>query len=506
MTRVRASIASFDRWRRRASRHTRRLGIVAVSALLAAACGGGSDDPQALQISADPARTSPAPDGVVVDSEASSAYASLDLSFLDASASSSELPSAVPDGLEVGFTEEGHPYRGSADATVTLIEYSDYACPFCGRYTAQNVPALLEEYGVTGQVRFVFREFPLEGIHPTAPVAHAAALCAGEQGAGLYWAVHDEIFARQADWTQLPDPTEVLAEIASSVGVEMGAYAECVGSGRHDEEIVATVEEARSLGFNGTPSFVFTSASIDQDFTMIGARPLEEFSSWLDALLAGEPPPDDEAEQGEDEPAELPFWFSPEGRSADPDRVGFTRGGDPYRGSPEAPMTVIEFSDFQCPFCLQQYVESEPTTKAELIDTGQVMWIYKHLPLAIHEQAPLAAAAADCAGEQGRFWDMHDALFESVEQWGNENAEAVFGELALSIGLDAGRFTACLESRASLEGVVSDLFQARALGVQNAPSFVVFAEGQERGTLAEGFVEGDQFVRAIKSQLETVEG
>ncbi|MEA3511559.1 MAG: thioredoxin domain-containing protein, partial [Actinomycetota bacterium] len=66
-------------------------------------------------------------------------------------------PSA-PDGLEVGFTEEGYPYRGSPNAPVTLIEYSDYACPFCGRYTAENVPALLEQYGVTGDVRFVFRD------------------------------------------------------------------------------------------------------------------------------------------------------------------------------------------------------------------------------------------------------------------------------------------------------------------------------------------------------------
>ena len=86
---------------------------------------------------------------------------------LDLSALGAEEPSVSSDGLEVGFTAEGYPYRGSSDATVTLVEFSDYACPFCGRHTAQTAPLLLEQYGTTGQVRSCFREFPLVSLHPT---------------------------------------------------------------------------------------------------------------------------------------------------------------------------------------------------------------------------------------------------------------------------------------------------------------------------------------------------
>ena len=207
-----------------------------VVALTLAACGdsGGAEEPFVLDIPADAALASPAPETTATTAapaDDAAGFAPLDLGALGDNASSSA-PTSVPAGLEVGFTEEGYPYRGNPDATVTLIEYSDYACPFCGRYTTQNAPSLLEQYGATGQVRFIFREFPLVSLHPTAPVGHAAAFCAGEQGAEAYWAIHDEIFARQAEWSNLPDPAPFFNGLAESLGVDMTAFAECLGSGR----------------------------------------------------------------------------------------------------------------------------------------------------------------------------------------------------------------------------------------------------------------------------------
>src|SRR5262249_32751576 len=86
-------------------------------------------------------------------------------------------------GTPVGFTADGHPFRGNPNAPLILVEYSDYLCPFCERYVRLTLPALLEQYGRTGQVQFVFHDFPLASLHPTAPRGAVAATCVAEQGA-----------------------------------------------------------------------------------------------------------------------------------------------------------------------------------------------------------------------------------------------------------------------------------------------------------------------------------
>lgn len=483
--------------------------VVLAASLVASACGGEGGEPAALRITADPGRSSPAPDDVAViadpaDPGHTPTYAPLDLGFLDASASSSELPSAVPEGLEVGFTDEGHPYRGNPDAAITVIEYSDYACPFCGRHTAQTSPALLEQYGVTGDVLFVFREFPLVSIHPTAPAAHTAALCAGEQGADLYWAMHDAVFEQQDDWTVLQDPTDFMADLAAGLGVEIGSYDECVASGRTIEIIADGVQDAEALGFQGTPSFEFTSADLEDTYTLIGAQPLEQFNAYLDALLAGEAP-SDPAEVGESpEEAQLPYWANPDsGLAADPERPGRTIAGDFYKGDPSAPVVVIEVSDFECPFCRSHTLDVQPSVDEALVETGEIMWVYKHLPLAIHPHAPIAAAASECAGDQDLFWSMHDALFEQVERWATDHAEQELVAIGVDIGVDEGMFRECLAGRAALERVLSDQSDVRDVA-NSTPTFLIVRGG--RGFRVEGSREAEQFVQLLRSQIEAGAG
>ena len=123
-------------------------------------------------------------------------------------------------GLTVGFTESGRPYIGDPGAPITLDEYSDYLCPFCGRHFRETYPLLLDDLVATGKVRLVFHEFPIPALHPTAPTGHQAALCVAEQGAAHFWAMHDALFARQSDWNSLPDPTEFVARLAAEAGAE----------------------------------------------------------------------------------------------------------------------------------------------------------------------------------------------------------------------------------------------------------------------------------------------
>jgi len=492
--------------------------LAVAGGLIAAACGDtGSAETTTfptVSIPADAEQLSPSvssttgPDQPAEPTAEEGTYAPLDLGFLGGNASSSEIPSAIPPGLEVGFTEEGFPYRGSSDATVTLIEYSDYACPFCGRHTVQNVPALLEQYGVTGEVRFVFRDFPLTGLHPTAPAAHTAAICAGEQSAEFYWAVHDEVFARQAEWTGLPDPTEFLTSLGQGLGVEMTAYQDCVSSGRTGPEIEAGVAAAQALGFNGTPSFQVVADGLEDAYNLIGAQPVQVFQNYLDAVLAGEVPDGAQAAAGpgeQPEPPGLPVWADREtGLLPDPDRPGVNLAGDYYKGDPAAPLVVIEFSDFECPFCADHVLEAQPAIDAALVDTGEVMWVFKHLPLPIHPNAPTAAAASECAGDQGRFWEMHDALFATAEQWAGAGADTEAALLALAgdVGLDTTAFETCFTGRDALERVLADSADARGI-ISQTPSFVLI-EG-DRGTLLEGSRPADQFVTLLQSRIDQLD-
>jgi protein-disulfide isomerase len=483
------------------------------TALVVGACGDGGQsqggDYPAIEIPADPEQASPATAPGDPDPEAATGgtYAPFDLGFLGPNASASEIPSAVPAGLEVGFTVDGFPYRGSADAPVTLVEYSDYACPLCGRHTAQSAPTLLADYAATGRVRFVFREFPLVGLHPTAPVAHTAAVCAGEQSAELYWAVHDEIYARQADWTSLPDPTEFLAGLATDTGVDVSVFQECVDSGRAAQVIGTAVAEAEALGFNGTPSFQLIADGFEDSYKVIGAQPLEVFQGYLGALIAGEVPAGAQAAQDPgEEPAGVPLWADREnGLQPDPDRPGVNLAGDHYRGDPDAPIVVVEFSDFECPFCAQHALQVQPEVDEALVHTGQVLWVFKHLPLEIYPSAPAAAVAAECAGDQEQFWQMHDLLFESVAQWAGEgvDTDAALVGLAGDLKLDRDVFEQCLAGREALERVLADLGDARGI-ISSTPSFIVLRGDQ--ATLLEGAMPAEQFLAALRELLAAETG
>jgi protein-disulfide isomerase len=484
--------------------------LIAIT-LLVVACSSDGEAQDAnyptLEVPSDSDLTTPAPEDStsrVTSEDDGSPPPTLTLPEPGGSVAPSGTSSATIVGFEVGFTDEGYPYRGNPDAPVTLIEYSDYACPFCGRYTEQNLPTLLEQYAASGQVRFVFRDLPLVSLHPTAPKAHTSAICAGEQGAVLYWAVHDEIFARQAEWTSLPDPTDYFAGLAGGIGVDAAAYQECVESGRSNADVDTSVTEARALGFNGTPTFQLTADGLEDTYTLIGAQPLETFQSYLNSLLAGEEPSEaQEPASGQaSEPVGLPVWADTEtGLQPDPDRPGVNLAGDHYKGNLDAQLVVIEFSDFECPFCRDHAIETQPAIDEDLVDSGDVLWVFKHLPLDSHPSARVAAVAAECAGDQGQFWEMHDLLFETVGDWASDDTDTDTALIDLAAGqsLDQSAFQQCFASRAALERVLADMSDARGI-ISQTPSFVVI-QG-ERGSLMQGSIPADEFVASLRDRLD----
>ncbi|MBP6017188.1 MAG: thioredoxin domain-containing protein [Candidatus Promineofilum sp.] len=416
-----------------------------------------------------------------------------------AAGSTNERPTALSDeaggsaaavdgmGITVGFTDEGRPYRGDLNAPVVMEEFSDFQCPYCSRFTSDTMPSLLQNQIAAGQVVLVFHDFPLTTIHPQAAAAANAARCAGEAGAAAYWAMHDRLFVDPAEWSN-NGANDVFLRYAQELGVAQEGFASCLEENRHGDAVDEDVALGRSRGVSSTPSFFLN------DQPVIGAYPLDYFNQAIAAVSAGQTvAAEPEAPQG---PAVRP---TPATLVMD-DFAG-------ERGDPNAPVTIIEFTDLQCPYCVRHATETLPLIITELIDTGRVHYVVKDFPLdAIHPEARRAAVAARCAAEQDAYWEMHDELFARQPEWSGqgEGATAVFAALAADLSLDADAFAACLDSGRHDAVIQTNQDEGVALGVQGTPAFFIngfpvsgaqpfelfeYAVGlAEEGTLADAYV------------------
>ncbi len=177
-------------------------------------------------------------------------------------------------------------YKGEKTAPVTLIEFSDYDCPFCKRHAQTVMPELIKNYVDTGKVRFVMREYPIPNLHPRAEAAAVAVLCAGDQG--QYWGMHDAMFADQK-----ANKDEDFKAMANTLGLDSAAFDTCYASGKFDAQIKADIAEGQKLGISGTPSFV-VGLTDPKDPNKVhltkfirGAQPYTSFAANIDELLKG---------------------------------------------------------------------------------------------------------------------------------------------------------------------------------------------------------------------------
>ncbi|MBN1402822.1 MAG: thioredoxin domain-containing protein [Anaerolineae bacterium] len=445
----------------------------------------------AATATASPVPATSEPSGATAQAEVSSSPEAVASGATSATQASPE--PLTYEGMPTGFTPEGYAYLGDLDAPVIMEEYTDYLCGFCARHAAQTMPALLEEYVATGQVAYVFHDMPLAQLHPTAAQGHAAALCVAQQGLPLFWAMHDELFGRQSEWNRLPDPSEFLTTLAEEIGADKATYEACVDTGDALERVQESVAAAQALGMSATPNFRFTRSEDGETYALVGAQPLAVFRQWLDALLAGEEPPEEQRQEAGQQ--ELPLWATPKGLAPDPERPGYNLAGDAYKGNLDAELVVIEFTDFQCPPCRQHALEVQPALDKAMVDSGEVLWVHKNLPLQMHPQSEAAAIAAECAGDAGKFWEMHDLLFEKQETWSVDEPDPMLIVLAEELGLDMVQFSACLEDPDTRKRVQADLADAQGL-VNASPSFVILFGDQ--GGLLRGSRPADEFETLLR--------
>lgn len=152
---------------------------------------------------------------------------------------------------------------------------------------------------------------------------------------------------------------------------------------------------------------------------------------------------------------------------------------DHVLGNKDAKVTIVEFSDFQCPFCRRFWVDSFPQLKSNYIDTGKAKLVYRHFPLDFHPSAVPAAKAAECASEQGKFWEMHDKIFGEQEKKGQGTVTFTVADLknwAKDIGLGGDVFSQCLDSDKYSQRISSDLNYGTSIGISGTPTF--FINGQ----------------------------
>lgn len=178
----------------------------------------------------------------------------------------------------------GAPARGPASQILTLVEFSDYECPFCIRHFRETMPEIDSKWIQTGKLRYVFRDFPIDQLHPAAINGHIAARCAAEQG--KFWEMHGRMFS--APGTHTPPEIELRA---GEAGVSIDPFRECVASGRFRAEIQKSVQSAVELGANGTPAFFVGVRDPSTEEVRIvtavsGAQPFEAFEKAFETVLA----------------------------------------------------------------------------------------------------------------------------------------------------------------------------------------------------------------------------
>lgn len=194
-------------------------------------------------------------------------------------------PPFKPTALEVGDSF----VMGESTAPVTMFSFSDYHCPFCRRHALNVLPELIKNQVETGNLRIVMREMPIARLHPRAPAAAQAALCAGKQD--QYLPMHDLLFAQRKNHTD-----EDLQEMGRTLGLDTGAFEACLDDPEVAATIQAEIQEGRSMNISGTPAFVFGATNPDNpevvQVTGIvpGAAPLRSFESAIAGALEPEEP------------------------------------------------------------------------------------------------------------------------------------------------------------------------------------------------------------------------
>lgn len=178
----------------------------------------------------------------------------------------------------------GAPFLGKPDAPLTLVEFTDYQCPFCKRHAAGTLPQIVKEYVETGKLKYVLRDFPLKQIHSQASKLSEAVQCAGDQGKA--WEMHDRIFSAEKS----PDPSKLSKDV-KALGLDAKSFKTCLDSDKYAKQIDASIAEGNQLGVTGTPAFFLGKTDLNDPGKilatdmLVGSQPFAAFKRAIDKIL-----------------------------------------------------------------------------------------------------------------------------------------------------------------------------------------------------------------------------
>lgn len=380
------------------------------------------------------------------------------------------------------FVELGDaPVRGPEDAAVTVVAFSDFECPYCQR----GHSTLLElEQQYRGKIRIAYKAFPLD-FHPHAMIAALAVRTAHEYG--KFWEFHDRLLSQQGlDFQRIQ-------QYAVEVGLDLDVLARDIQALKYGPSVRRDMRQAYRLGVRGTPAYYINGRRVS------GAKPKEFLQQMIDEELQLAAKWRDKGIAGKD----LYAYAIAEGyreveyegaaRKLRPDRIyNVPVGTSPQRGPKTAPVTIITFGDFECPFCARG---NDTLERMRSRYGEQLRVVYRNYPLPFHSHAFLAARGSMYAQSEGKFWEFHDALYELRAEFD----EDALVEVAKKVGLKAKPFRQALHSDQFDAKILGDQNLARKVGVSGTPAYFV------NGRVINGAAPPLEFRLAIEEELQRAE-
>ena len=449
----------------------RSFGLAALAAVLSC-----------LSIACAPAAPAPAaPPAATADVAAPTASATAPRVALVAGAMPSEADAPIPIGKD-------DPVWGSRMAPVTMVVFGDFQCPFTARFV-DTVRSVRERYGPES-LRVVWKNQPL-AFHPNArPAAVAAQAVFSLGGSEAFWKFHDAAFR---DQRSLGDAAyEAFAEIA---GVSLARFRVAVASAEHGRKVDEDAELGKRVGATGTPT-TFVNGVL-----LMGSQPAEKLTTLIDdearkartATEAGLSPDRVYVAMTKINFVQKAQAHDPEPSEREDTKTVFAVpvGKSPVRGKADAPVTIVMFEDFQCPFCKRAQATLEEIRRTY---GDKVRFVWKNEPLPFHPRAVPAANLAYAAraqrGDAG-FWAAHDALFASQPKLDDADLDAV----ALKLRLDVTKVRAAIRSNAFKAVFDEDQRTIDAVSATGTPHFFI------NGRRLVGAQPFEKFKRIIDEEL-----
>jgi len=381
------------------------------------------------------------------------------------------------------------PVLGSPTALVTIIEFSDFQCPFCSR-VEPTLKGLRDKYG--DKLRLVWKNEPLP-FHPAAePAAEAAMEVRAEKGDKGFWDAHDKFFGDQKDLVNGQAPNiDAIIKMAAETGASADKLKKAINDHTHKKELDADSDMAEDFQANGTPHFFVNGRRL------VGAQPQEKFEKIID----------EEIKKGQDliakgtKPSEVYEAEIKDGKGPpEPEKKDVPKSlptNDPARGNLNAKVTIHEWSDFQCPYCGRV----EPTVAQVMKDYGdRVKFVWHDLPLPMHPDAPLAAQAAREAYAQkgpSAFWSLHDKMFANQAKIKRDDLDGY----AKDLNLNLDKWKAALDGSTHTSEIEADKKAGNDDGISGTPAFIVVPGNAPSGYYVNGAQAYAKFRKVIERAL-----